>query len=361
MSQQGEKPAAHEDDWWRKLYDETAPDTGPSSAPDSLDDRFDSVSDTVSRAAAPERRPAPGPAPEARAGRPPEPRAERRPEPEVGAEGLPPEPEPLPTPPGRPTEPSQEPGVPGLASAPAPRPERPADPTPDPRSAWDACPAAPATAPAPFPIPLHPSRPLHPHRLPPLFPDPVTPSSPLPGRPPQVRPGPAPVPSPRRSRPSRSPRWWPTRVPPSRTPAPCTGSRRTGPRATHRPTGAVGPGRSSTIWGPAAHLRRRPRRAARRHLGEPGRPGPRHRPGRRPVRDVHPAGRLRAGDSARFRGEPRRDALLTARFGAAESALVLVAVAGGVRGGEGAHLAAADACRWIGGPWPAAMPGSPRT
>ncbi|MBH0245241.1 hypothetical protein I3W98_23950, partial [Streptomyces cavourensis] len=60
MSQQGEKPAAHEDDWWRKLYDEAAPDTGPSSAPDSLDDRFDSVSDTVSRAAAPERRPAPG-------------------------------------------------------------------------------------------------------------------------------------------------------------------------------------------------------------------------------------------------------------------------------------------------------------
>ncbi|MDX3608581.1 hypothetical protein PV702_19455, partial [Streptomyces sp. FL06-04B] len=49
MSQQGEKPAAHEDDWWRKLYDESAPDTGPSRAADSLDDRFDSVSDTVSR------------------------------------------------------------------------------------------------------------------------------------------------------------------------------------------------------------------------------------------------------------------------------------------------------------------------
>lgn len=48
MSQQGEKPAAHEDDWWRRLYDDTAPDTGPSSAPDSLDDRFDSASDAVS-------------------------------------------------------------------------------------------------------------------------------------------------------------------------------------------------------------------------------------------------------------------------------------------------------------------------
>ncbi|PCG86667.1 hypothetical protein CIB93_08080, partial [Streptomyces sp. WZ.A104] len=55
------------------------------------------------------------------------------------------------------------------------------------------------------------------------------------------------------------------------------------------------------------------------------------------------------GDSARFRGEPRRDGLLTARFGAGESALVLVAVAGGARASEAAHLAAADACRWIGG------------
>ncbi|ORT58033.1 protein phosphatase 2C domain-containing protein [Streptomyces sp. CB03238] len=54
------------------------------------------------------------------------------------------------------------------------------------------------------------------------------------------------------------------------------------------------------------------------------------------------------GDSARYRGEPRRDALLTARFGTGEAALVLVAVATGARGTEGAHLAAADACRWIG-------------
>ncbi|WP_306329431.1 protein phosphatase 2C domain-containing protein, partial [Streptomyces venezuelae] len=53
------------------------------------------------------------------------------------------------------------------------------------------------------------------------------------------------------------------------------------------------------------------------------------------------------GDSARYRGEPRRDALLTARFGHDESALVLVAVAAGSRAAEDAHLAAADACRWI--------------
>ncbi|WP_255305901.1 protein phosphatase 2C domain-containing protein [Streptomyces sp. Wb2n-11] len=54
------------------------------------------------------------------------------------------------------------------------------------------------------------------------------------------------------------------------------------------------------------------------------------------------------GDSARYRGEPRRDALLTARFGRGEDGLVLVAVAGGARATERAHLAAADACRRIG-------------
>ncbi|MET8949106.1 protein phosphatase 2C domain-containing protein [Streptomyces sp. NPDC004542] len=54
------------------------------------------------------------------------------------------------------------------------------------------------------------------------------------------------------------------------------------------------------------------------------------------------------GDSARFRGEPRRDALLTARFGSGEQALVLVAMATGTRAAPGAHRAAAEACRWIG-------------
>ncbi|UUU30019.1 protein phosphatase 2C domain-containing protein [Streptomyces sp. CA-210063] len=54
------------------------------------------------------------------------------------------------------------------------------------------------------------------------------------------------------------------------------------------------------------------------------------------------------GDSARYRGEPRRDALLTARFGVGEQALVLVAMATGARATPGAHRAAAEACRWIG-------------
>ncbi|WP_254394727.1 protein phosphatase 2C domain-containing protein, partial [Streptomyces sp. AC512_CC834] len=54
------------------------------------------------------------------------------------------------------------------------------------------------------------------------------------------------------------------------------------------------------------------------------------------------------GDSARYRGEPRRDALLVARFGAGEQALVLVAMATGARATPGAHRAAAEVCRWIG-------------
>ncbi|MFI6876427.1 protein phosphatase 2C domain-containing protein [Streptomyces sp. NPDC050400] len=54
------------------------------------------------------------------------------------------------------------------------------------------------------------------------------------------------------------------------------------------------------------------------------------------------------GDSARFRGEPRRDSLLTARFGSGPGALILVAMATGARATPGAHRAAAEACDWIG-------------
>ncbi|REK91300.1 protein phosphatase 2C domain-containing protein [Streptomyces inhibens] len=55
------------------------------------------------------------------------------------------------------------------------------------------------------------------------------------------------------------------------------------------------------------------------------------------------------GDSARYRGDVRRDALLTARFGAGRQALILVAVATPPPAAEGAHRAARDACAWIGG------------
>ncbi|WP_314250155.1 protein phosphatase 2C domain-containing protein [Streptomyces kutzneri] len=53
------------------------------------------------------------------------------------------------------------------------------------------------------------------------------------------------------------------------------------------------------------------------------------------------------GDSARYRGESRRDFLLTARFGSGDDALVLVALAGGDRAAPGAGEAAAELCRTV--------------
>nr|WP_319694775.1 protein phosphatase 2C domain-containing protein [Streptomyces sp. ME19-01-6] len=55
------------------------------------------------------------------------------------------------------------------------------------------------------------------------------------------------------------------------------------------------------------------------------------------------------GESARRRGEPRRDAMLTARFGAGPGALLLVVLASGAGAAEGAHRAARELCEWIGG------------
>ncbi|MFE5157958.1 protein phosphatase 2C domain-containing protein [Streptomyces sp. NPDC056697] len=53
------------------------------------------------------------------------------------------------------------------------------------------------------------------------------------------------------------------------------------------------------------------------------------------------------GDSARYRGEPRRDALLAVRFGIGDSALVLVAVASGQPAAPGVHRVARELCEWI--------------
>ncbi|WP_251077046.1 protein phosphatase 2C domain-containing protein, partial [Streptomyces benahoarensis] len=53
------------------------------------------------------------------------------------------------------------------------------------------------------------------------------------------------------------------------------------------------------------------------------------------------------GDSARYRGAPRRDALLLARFGTGAHSLILAAVASGPAVGD--PRAAHDACAWIGG------------
>ncbi|WP_405683502.1 protein phosphatase 2C domain-containing protein [Streptomyces sp. NBC_00057] len=182
MSQQGERPAAHEDDWWRRLYDETARDTGASNAADSLDDRFDSASDAVS----------PG-----------------------GGRGY--------------------------------------------GGAGDGALEVPGPPPAPL-------RPVVGH---------------VGDRPPTY---------------DAEPTALPATVP-------------------QELDGLV----SDTVLDGAGYGTYTLRAASAR------------------------------GDSARFRGEPRRDALLTVRFGTDESALVLVAVATGARATDRAHLAAADACRWIGG------------
>ncbi|MGW2631709.1 protein phosphatase 2C domain-containing protein [Streptomyces chattanoogensis] len=53
------------------------------------------------------------------------------------------------------------------------------------------------------------------------------------------------------------------------------------------------------------------------------------------------------GDLARYHGEPRRDALLTARFGTGRDTLILAAVATGRPGSEDSRRPARDACAGI--------------
>ncbi|OKJ75178.1 protein phosphatase 2C domain-containing protein [Streptomyces sp. CB02460] len=288
MSQQGERPAAHEDDWWRRLYDESAPDAGAAQAADSLDDRFDSASDTVaSERGAAYRTPGeiPGPREEPA---PVEPAAVTR-----SADPRPPVPGPADPGPVR-TAPDTSSGV--GARPPGERPPEPAA-----RAPWE-----PMTGPA----------------LPRTFPGPPAPEPPV-QEDPRVLAGHEAPPLPRRP---------------------------VGERA-----GADGPAPDEAPRPRVAHVGARP-------------PTYDAEPTALPATDPYALDRvvpdtvldgatygtytLRAasvrGDSARFRGEPRRDALLTVRFGSGESALVLVAVAGASRGAEGAHTAAADACHWIG-------------
>ncbi|MEV4874576.1 protein phosphatase 2C domain-containing protein [Streptomyces cyaneofuscatus] len=363
MSQQGEKPAAHEDDWWRKLYDETAPDTGPSTAPDSLDDRFDSVSDTVSRAVGHQRDTGPETVADAHVWPEPDPGPRPVPEPQPEEEDLRAEPE------GRQPEPK-----------------------PDPRTAWDPQPEQAPDKPryreqAPDEDPYQERTPYEdPYRGQAPYEDPYQEQVPYeepeltsyeasrPERAPAPLPAPAAVPGPRNT---VFPAPWEA---PAGPPGPRTFAVPKPPEPEPPPAPPLGGPATAPDLGALHELP--PDWAASDAPADGGggaRPLVDHLGDRPPTYDAEPAAlpaatsenldalvpdtvldgarygtyTLRAasvrGDSARFRGEPRRDALLTARFGAAESALVLVAVAGGVRGGEGAHLAAADACRWIGG------------
>ncbi|MFC8336389.1 protein phosphatase 2C domain-containing protein [Streptomyces rubiginosohelvolus] len=400
MSQQGEKPAAHEDDWWRKLYDESAPDTGPGRAADSLDDRFDSVSDTVSGPADTRRATTRATARDPYADAYEDPFADRYESPDADGH--------------------EDPYPVGDPVASGPFPDPPAVPAPPP----------PGPAPVVIPDPAVASGPveeLRPGRA--AVPDPASDPSLAPGRPPASAAGPAPdfVPAPPESSPSAAPSAevpGPPSAPASASaPAPASTPAAVPAQPSAPPSGLVPDPRISppppptappttsfpAPWeapggqaGPRTFAAPRVPAAAAEADGQPEaglapdpsalhelppdpsvaadvRPAVAHLGDRPPTYDAEPAALPSAtsenldglvpdtvldgarygtytlrtasvrGDSARFRGEPRRDGLLTARFGAAESALVLVAVAGGRRDGEAAHLAAADACRWIGG------------
>ncbi|CAM5728040.1 hypothetical protein SALBM217S_10300 [Streptomyces griseoloalbus] len=329
MSQQGGRPGGPtgpgpEDDWWGQLYDDASDDTGPAPAADSLDDRFASAAGTVN---------AGGPG--------------------AGAD-WPPAPDPRETPVPREAPVSREaPGAPVLPAqrrTPPPVPEAtpPAQP-----------PGAPDTAP-----PAAPSAPPPAFREPQASPPPVSATPSRPGQDAPADPPPAPNPPP--PRPETGPPAHPDPPPPSGpTAAPAYGA------WTPAPDSLTPPGdepEDRTAAAPASKLGPLPPPPpSRAYVGT-----------RPPTYDAEPtalpaadpddldalvpdtvldgarygACTLRAvsvrGDSARYRGEPRRDALLTARFGAGERALVLVAAATGVRTAPGAHLAAAEACRWIG-------------
>ncbi|MGW1652116.1 protein phosphatase 2C domain-containing protein [Streptomyces atratus] len=333
MSQQGERPAAHEDDWWRRLYDETARDAGASSAADSLDDRFDSASDAVSPG---------GPGGFDGAG-------------EGAGLLLPPSAvvpgtsagPPLPPPPSVPPPPPVAPAGPAPSAPVVPEPVRvraPWEPPVAPVRGPSASPAGPSQ-PRTFAAPPVPSGPPAAAGLPSgpdlpsgpeLAPEPSTadgvsaPAPPLPGRPGSE--GPAARQAPVTTVTAQAPVPEPERIPavPAPTPAPL------------RPE--------------ISHVGDRPPTYDAEPTALPA-TVPQELDGLVADTVLDGAGygtyTLRAasmrGDSARFRGEPRRDALLTVRFGTDRSALVLVAVATGARATERAHLAAADACRWIGG------------
>ncbi|WP_406452856.1 protein phosphatase 2C domain-containing protein [Streptomyces sp. NBC_01622] len=298
MSQQGGKPPGHEDDWWGQLYDDSTDDTGPTAAADSLEDRFASAAGTVDEGASPVSRtagegarPAPGPVDEG--ARPVA--GSGVPAPRAGAAGAA----------GSLRGGTTDAEAPGHRPAPATRDD--SSPSPD---AGRGVGTAPPFGAAPFPPPP-----------PPISPAPATPQ-PLRGEAPRAAPVYPPPPPP--NLPVLSP---PPPPPPTPPPASLTldyvGS---GPPTYDAEPTALPPADPDDLDDLVADT----------------------------VLDgaQYGSSTLRAasvrGDSARFRGEPRRDSLLTARFGVGDQALVLVAMATGARATPGAHRAAAEACHWIG-------------
>ncbi|MFE9876106.1 protein phosphatase 2C domain-containing protein [Streptomyces sp. NPDC005784] len=447
MSQQGEKPTGHEDDWWRQLYDDSTEDTGPAAVADSLDDRFESASGTVGggldpgpesgsdtrRASEPAQPSEPRPPSDAR------PVSDSRSVPDSAsvsdsaadlgrgsvrrsdAGGLdgPPRPERPPAVPGSsspepgkqpPPLPRQPPAVSGQRGGPSASAARP-DATPHDESVsrpgrWERGPVpgpgadmgppgrggAPSEPPSWEPTPWEPTAWEPPSwELPP----PAQASAPAQAVPAPFPPGPKPPgftaqePSPDASGDTRSDTYSEppaARVPASRAPSGVPPKPVSAPAP---PPGAAPPGPAAAVLPSTTGGFRTPPESAPEDMpaGEPREtvlsvvqppPSVGHVGSGPPTYDPEPTAlppaepdeladlvadtvldgarygtsTLRAvsvrGDSARYRGEPRRDALLTARFGTGEQALVLVAMATGARATPGAHRAAAEACRWIG-------------
>ncbi|MFB7453682.1 protein phosphatase 2C domain-containing protein [Streptomyces sp. NPDC056194] len=306
MTQQG-------DNWWDELYDESAPDTAPTVSGDTLDDHFATTPRAPRRDDPPPLPPAPPPAPHA---------------------PLAPHPTP-PEPPTAPPPPEAPPAVTPPAAAPSAPPVAPPPPAPP----------APPAASAPPVVPAATTRPESPA-------PPTPPVASAPSEPPARRPasdGGAPWEAPV----GAGPRTF-AAAPPAAPPV-----------AVETPTVQVplpeepAPDGDLTVQVPVPRPRtgfvgsRPPTYEAEPTALPVARPGELGELVADTVLDGARYGTctLRAasvrGDSARYRGEPRRDALLTARFGHDDTALVLVAVAAGSRAAEDAHLAAADACHWI--------------
>ncbi|MFE2067921.1 protein phosphatase 2C domain-containing protein [Streptomyces sp. NPDC059467] len=403
MSQPGGRPARHEDDWWGQLYDDSTEDTGPTAAPDSLDDRFASAKHTVAgrRGVAEDpgdhdRQPPPtvpaqrAPGEDAEADPkswpwdeedqdlPPTDEAPTPPHPttRLDVPTLPP-PSPQAAPPSAPTSaPATPPSAPAApSSAPAAWPSTPAAPSsasvgsPSDPAAWPSTQAAPSSAPAaPPPDPAAPSSaPVGSSSVSAAWP--ATPaavsSDPVAPPPDPAAPSSAPVGS------SSASAAWPA------TPAAVSSDPVDSPSIPATSSSAsVGSPSDPAAWPFIPAVPSSAPGASFSGLGGSfsavdyvgsGPPTYDAEPTALPVADPdeledlvadtvldgarYGACTLRAvsqrGDSARYRGEPRRDALLTARFGSGDQALVLVAMATGARATPGAHRAAAEVCEWI--------------
>ncbi|MEU0386193.1 protein phosphatase 2C domain-containing protein [Streptomyces chartreusis] len=344
MSQQGGRPTGPEDDWWGHLYDDSTGDTGPTPAPDSLDDRFASAARAVGDRGVPVPEPV-VPAPRAGAD-------DVMDTPRVSDRS--PHRAPWEPPPGRPTGPVTFPtaatgkGRERTPTEGAVAPAGPGSPPDSPGETPDTTLPASGTAPDPPTVPPPPP-------APPFWPDPearsttadAPPRGPTPGptaepgpggaEGPAAEPGGAAGPPPAPPRPAAPP---PTSPPPA-DPAPDRPEPRfERPASSPRPRGHVG-SRPPTYDAEPTALPLADPDDLDDLVADTVLDGARY--GACTLRAVSVR-----GDSARYRGEPRRDSLLTARFGTGEQALLLVAMATGARATPGAHRAAAEACHWIG-------------